>query len=99
MPLDSEIRKHLIRFIEARLEPETTPKEIMTNGLRKVWKLESNQYEFLYGEMIGFLMGIGTGMVFEKYKREVLPDETDEIGDIVESHASKIRDYLATFKQ
>ena len=88
-----------MRFIDARLEPETIPQETIKIGLKKLWKIENNQYEWLYGEMIGFLMGIATGMVFEKYKREVLPEESDEIGDIVESNASIIREYLANFRK
>ena len=88
-----------MRFIDERLKPETIPQEIIKNGLKKLWKIENNQYEWLYGQMIGFLIGIGTGMVFEKYKRAVLPEESDEIGDIVESNANRIREYLANFRK
>lgn len=98
MLLDREIEKSLKTFIEEDLKLTEPPKDIAITRLRKIWKIEGSEYEFLYGEKIGFFTGIGTGMVFHKFKRAVSSEETDQIFDIVESYASKIRDYLARYK-
>ncbi len=96
MTLDRQFRKEFEEIIEDYISIKTDQKH--TPRLNKIWKIEHNEFEFLYGETIGYLTGMASGMIIGQYKRDVSTDETNEIFEIVESYASKIRESLNVYK-
>ena len=65
---------------------------------KKIWKYE-NQFDFLYGEAVGTLIGMSIGMFLITYRRRATMDELYEIKEIVEFHAKEIRDVLEKHKK
>ena len=96
MSLDKQFRREFEAIIKDYIS--TTIEPIHKSRLHKIWKIDGNEFDFLYGETIGYLTGIAEGMLLSKYGRELIPDETNEIFEIIETHAGIIRESLNPFK-
>lgn len=94
--LDNDFRRKLENIIDDYLSIPIDPSYLPR--LKQIWRIEGHEYEFLYGESIGFLTGIASGMIIEKFGRDVTDDENNEIFEIVESHARRIRESLTNLQ-
>ncbi len=97
MPLDSDIRDAIQKVIESDLAAPRVPKERVPR-LKKTWKCES-AHDFLYGHRAGYYKGLAEGMVIERYGRLLLPDEDNELFELTDKYAARLRRYFAYYKR
>lgn len=62
------------------------------------WKFAS-EFDFLYGCIVGQVLGTGLTAFKMIYEREATPDEILAIGELVESHFPEIRERIQGAKQ
>jgi hypothetical protein len=96
MALDSDITNIIKAVIENDLTAPKVPKKRVPK-LRRVWKCEY-AYDFLYGHRVGYYKGLAEGMVLERYRHELSPEEDNEVFEIVQHHTRELRKYFAYYK-
>jgi hypothetical protein len=97
VPLDRDIREIIQSVIESDLAAPKVPKERVLR-LKKTWKCE-NAHDFLYGHRAGYYKGLAEGIMIERHRRQLLPDEDDEVFELTVAHAARLRRYFAYYKQ
>ena len=94
MPLDPEFKKQTEKLISDTLElykkSGTSPK------VSEVWQCE-NIGDFLCGFFVGEMIGSALSAFQIFHKREPVPEEHNEIFEIVESQKDDIREFFAKF--
>jgi len=94
LPLDPEFKKQTEKLISDTLElyqkSGTSPK------VSEVWQCE-NIGDFLCGFFVGEMIGSALSAFQIFHKREPVPDEHNEIFEIVESKKDDIREFFAKF--
>lgn len=96
MTLDSDITNIIKAVIENDLTAPKVPKKRVPK-LRHVWKCEY-AYDFLYGHRVGYYKGLAEGMVLERYRHQLSPEEDNEVFEIVKHHTRQLRKYFAYYK-
>ncbi|MGI0011504.1 MAG: hypothetical protein ACREAE_08905 [Nitrosopumilaceae archaeon] len=93
MPLNAEFRQMIEDNIQTVLLTVPTLKKEYPK-FKQDWKFE-HEFDFLYGSVIGQILG-GSLTAFKMiYLREATSEEILEIGEIVESYFDKIRDSIS----
>ena len=91
--LDKDVRSELVRLMEHFLQMEKETPEQSAKAW-KMWKTK-NMFEFLYGHWIGYFTGQFEGIIQERFGRDVTFDERNEIFEVVEEYAPKLREHLS----
>src|SRR5713226_768386 len=94
--LDPTFRKVIESAVESCL-PSLNQYEKEQKLTKEIWKFD-HQYDFIYGETVGTLIGIAMGMYIASYKKRPSTDELYEINEIVELRGKEIRDLLSKLK-
>jgi hypothetical protein len=97
VPLDRDILDMIQKVIESDLAAPKVPKDRVSK-LKKTWKCES-AHDFLYGHRAGYYKGLAEGMMIERYKRSLLPDEDNEVFELTGRYAARLRRYFAYYKK
>ena len=94
MTLDSEFKKQTEKLVTETLElyknAGASPR------ISDVWKCE-NTGDFLCGFFVGEMVGSALSAFQIYHKREPVPEEHNEIFEIVESYKDQIRKFFAQF--
>src|ERR687890_1016733 len=96
MALDSDIRKIIESVIENDMASPKIPKSRVPK-LKHTWKCNQAP-DFLYGHRVGYYKGLAEGMILERYRRQLTPEEDNEVFELVSSHLKVLRKYFAYYK-
>ncbi|HJU14619.1 MAG TPA: hypothetical protein VJ792_09215 [Candidatus Nitrosotalea sp.] len=96
MPLDQEFRRYLADTIHGIMASIPTLKKEYPK-FRGDWKFES-EFDFLYGCIVGQVLGTGLTAFKMIYEREAASDEILDIGELVESYFPEIRERILRAK-
>jgi len=69
----------------------------LNERLKKAWKYD-DEYNFMYGQTVGFYRGIARKMFRDTYDAEPNSEQIDELDEIIESHAGEIREVFKKFQ-
>ncbi len=94
MPLSPEFRKYLEGTIHGIIVGIHTLKKEYPR-FKSDWKFE-NEFDFLYGCIVGQMLGTCLTAFKIIHDREARPDEILSIGELVESYFPLIRDEIRT---
>ncbi len=92
MPLSPEFRKYIEDTIHGIMAGIPTLKKEYPR-FKSDWKFE-NEFDFLYGCIVGQMLGTCLTAFKIIYNREAKPDEILSIGELVESYFPLIRDAI-----
>ena len=89
MPLATEFRKYLEGTIHGIITGIPTLKKEYPK-FKEDWGFE-NEFDFLFGSIVGQMLGTGLMAFKMTYDRDASADEILEIGEMVESYLPAIR--------
>ncbi len=92
MPLDREFRKYLEDTIAIIITGIPILK-VEYPKFKNDWQFES-EFDFLYGCIVGQMLGTGLTAFKMMYNREAKPEEILMIGELIESYFPLIRDEI-----
>lgn len=92
MPLNPEFKKYLEETIHGIIVGIPTLKKEYPK-FKNNWKF-SNEFDFLYGCIVGQILGTSLTAFKMTHDREAKPDEILSIGELVESYFPLIRDEI-----
>ncbi len=93
MSLTSELQKIIEENIHSIVMSIPKLKEEYPK-LKHDWKFE-NEYDFLYGSIIGQILGSTMTAFKLKYQRQATTEEMTTIGEIIESYFPLIRETIS----
>ena len=93
MSLTSELQKIIEENIHSIVMSIPKLKEEYPK-LKHDWKFE-NEYDFLYGSIIGKILGSTMTAFKLKYQRQATTEEMTTIGEIIESYFPLIRETIS----
>jgi hypothetical protein len=96
MTLDSDIIEIIESVIENDLTAPKVPKKRVPK-LKHMWKCQ-HAYDFLYGHRVGYYKGLAEGVVMDRYRRQLSPEEDNEVFEIVNRYSQELRTYFAYYK-
>jgi hypothetical protein len=90
--LDLTLRRQILHYIEDDLS-STLPSQEYLERVKDAWNCD-HFYDFLYGQMVGQYIGTAEGFVRIRFAREPTEDEINDIFEIVETYALRMKEYL-----
>ena len=97
MTLDKDILEMMQSVIESDLAAPKVPKERIPK-LKKTWKCD-HAHDFLYGHRAGYYKGLAEGMMIERHRRQLSEEENNEVFELTDRHAARLRRYFAYYKE
>jgi len=95
--LNFKFRNALDEVIRNGIKDLATIEEL-NERLKKAWKYD-DEYNFMYGQTVGFYRGIARKMFRDSYDIEPDSEEIAELDEIIESHASELRKALEKLRK